>query len=132
MEAGSTTATAGWGLVVSLRSLSDAAHLQPALDMFRDVISKPDFNKGDLERERQRTLVAIRNGEQSPSTVAGYNFYAACFGEHMYGTRPVGNMDSVKGLTRGAVRDFYRRYYVARNAVLAKLKDRRCFRTDRA
>ena len=30
---------------VSLRSLSDAAHLQPALDMFRDVVSKPDFNK---------------------------------------------------------------------------------------
>lgn len=108
---------------VTLRSLSDAEHLQPALDIFRDVVSKPDFNKGDLERERQRTLVTIRSGEQSPSTVAGYNFYAACFGEHMYGTRPVGNEDSVKELARGAIKDFYRRYYVARNAVLAIVGD---------
>ncbi|MGB5304832.1 MAG: pitrilysin family protein [Gammaproteobacteria bacterium] len=108
---------------VSLRSLSDAEHLQPALAVFRDVVSRPDFNKRDMERERANTLVAIRSGEQSPATVAGYNFYAACYGEHMYGTRSVGTEDSVKKLSRSAINAFYRRYYVARNAVLAIVGD---------
>ena len=64
---------------LTLRSLSDDAHLHPALEIFRDVLSKPDFNQKDLERERENLLVAIRSGDQSPSTIAGYQFFYASF-----------------------------------------------------
>ena len=56
---------------VSLRSLSDAAHLQPALELLRNIMSKPDFNRSDFERERKRQQIAIRRSEQSPGKVAG-------------------------------------------------------------
>ena len=67
---------------ITLRSLSDAAHLQPALKLLADVINRPDFNKKDFERERERTQVAIRRCEQSPATVAEYTFFQSSYGEH--------------------------------------------------
>jgi zinc protease len=104
---------------VSLRSLSDSAHLQPALELLRDVMSKPDFNRRDFERERQRMQVAIRRSEQSPGTVAGYRFYLATYGRHPYAMRPAGTEESLGELQLKDLRDFYARYYVARNAVVS-------------
>ncbi|MBT8121482.1 MAG: insulinase family protein [Gammaproteobacteria bacterium] len=50
----------GWA---ELRTLSDAAHLDPALAILAKVIGSPDFNKKDFERERKRTLVGIQRSE---------------------------------------------------------------------
>ncbi len=108
---------------VSLRSLSDSAHLQPALDLLRDVAGKPDFNQADFDRERERMLVALRHGEQSPSTVAEYTFFKTVYGEHPYASRPEGTEASLKALTVKQVREFYRRYYVAANAVIGIVGD---------
>jgi len=108
---------------VSLRSLSDAAHLQPALGLLGAVISKPDFNKKDFKRERDRTLVALQRSEQSPSTVAGYEYFYASFGDHPYASRPTGTQDSIKQLKLKEIKDFYERYYVASNAVVAIVGD---------
>jgi zinc protease len=108
---------------VSLRSLSDGAHLEPALDILADVINRPNFDKKDLERERERKLVAIRRSEQSPSSVAGYRFFEAVYGDHPYGHRVSGTEESVKALELDAIKTFYKRYYVARNAVVAIVGD---------
>jgi zinc protease len=108
---------------VSLRSLSDTAHLQPALGLLGAVISKPDFNKKDFKRERDRTLVAVRRSEQSPSTVAGYEYFNASFGDHPYASRPGGTEDSIKKLKLKQIKSFYERYYVASNAVVAIVGD---------
>lgn len=58
-----------------LRTLSDAAHLEPALAILADVVGRPDFNQQDFERERARTVVGIRRSEQSPGTVAGNEIF---------------------------------------------------------
>ena len=108
---------------VSLRSLSDTAHLQPGLDLLRDVAGSPDFNRADFERERERMLVSLRHAEQSPSTVAEYTFFKTVYGDHPYGSRPEGNEASLKALTLKQVREFYRRYYVAANAVIGIVGD---------
>jgi len=108
---------------VSLRSLSDSAHLQPALDLLRDVTGAPDFNQADFARERERMLVALRHAEQSPSTVAEYTFFKMVYGEHPYASRPEGTEASLKALTVKQVREFYRRYYVAANAVIGIVGD---------
>jgi zinc protease len=108
---------------VSLRSLSDSAHLQPGLALLRDVAGSPDFNQADFERERERMLVALRHSEQSPSTVAEYTFYKTVYGEHPYGSRPEGTEASLKALTLKQVRAFYRQYYVAANAVIGIVGD---------
>jgi len=108
---------------LSLRSLSDSAHLQPGLDLLRDVAGAPDFRQADFERERERMLVSLRHSEQSPSTVAEYTFFKTVYGEHPYGSRPEGTEASLKALTLRQVKEFYRQYYVAANAVIGIVGD---------
>ena len=108
---------------LTLRSLSDAAHLQPALDIFRDVLCKPDFNQKDLERERENLLVSMRGDDQSPSTIAGYQFFYASFGDHPYAARPVGTREALMKLEPKDLRAYYDKYYVARNAVVTIVGD---------
>jgi zinc protease len=108
---------------LSLRSLSDSAHLQPGLDLLRDVAGSPDFRQADFERERDRMLVALRHSEQSPSTVAEYTFFESVYGTHPYGSRPEGTEASLKALSLKQVREFYRQYYVAANAVIGIVGD---------
>jgi zinc protease len=108
---------------VSLRSLSDAAQLEPATLLMSTILSAPDFNRQDFERERERALVALRQSEQQPATVADYRFYAAVYDGHPYATRPIGDADSLKQMTRKEIRAFYRKYYVARNAIVAIVGD---------
>lgn len=108
---------------VSLRSLSDKAHLEPALGILADVITRPNFDKKDFERERGRKLVGIRRSEQSPSTVADYTFFQSVYGGHPYAHRVSGTEESVKALKLDAVKAFYKHYYVARNAVVSIVGD---------
>jgi zinc protease len=108
---------------ITLRSLSDAAHLQPALQLLADVINRPDFNKADFERERERTLVAIRHSEQSPATVAEYTFFRSVYGDHPYALRPSGTMESISALQLEQIKAYYKQYYVARNAVFSIVGD---------
>jgi zinc protease len=108
---------------VSLRSLSDPAQLEPAIDLMSKIVSKPDFNKRDFNRERERKLVALRRAEQQPSSIAGRRFYEAVYGEHPYATRPIGTEASLKKITRKDIRAYYNKYYVARNVIIAIVGD---------
>jgi len=108
---------------VTLRSLSDAEHLQPALTVYADVLGQPDFNASDIDRERARTQVAIRSEDQSPGEVAEIAEFKAMYGTHPYASRPSGTADSISRITRKQILAFYRKYYVAHNAVIAIVGD---------
>jgi zinc protease len=108
---------------VSLRSLSDSAHFEPAVELMAGVLGKPDFNQRDIDRERERTLVALRHSEQQPDDIAEYHYYAAIYGRHPYASRPIGTEASLKRMTRGDIKDFHARYYVATNATIAIVGD---------
>ncbi len=110
----------GWA---ELRTLSDAAHLGPALAVFASVVGSPDFNKKDFERERKRTLVGIRRSEQLAATVASNEIFLSTYGDHPYASRTTGTIEEVKALMLDDVKAFYRRYYVARNAVIGIVGD---------
>lgn len=104
---------------VSLRSLTEATLLQPALDLMAEVLRAPSFPAAAFERERNRMLVGLRQQEQSPGDIAGKNFYKALYAGHPYAGEPGGNEQSVSRLTREDLAAFHARYYVARNAVVA-------------
>jgi zinc protease len=108
---------------VSLRTLSDTEHRQPALAILADVLGKPDFNAADIERERARMQVAIRSEEQSPDDVAENAEFAAMYGTHPYASRPSGTPDSVRKISRKQILAFYHQYYVAHNAIIAIVGD---------
>ncbi len=104
---------------VSLRSLSDAKVLQPALDTMALLISQPTFPENSFERERKRMLIGLQAQEQSPGDIASKAFYKALYGDHPYATQPLGNVESVNELKRADVVAHHDRYYVAANAVVA-------------
>ena len=104
--------------VVSLRTLTEKKWFHTALDTMAAILQKPKFVASELERERQRALVALRNQQESPSDLAQLAFYKALYGNQPYATPPLGTKDSVSGLTRDDVVNFYKKYYVASNAIM--------------
>ncbi len=108
---------------VAVRTLTDAKPLETTLETLAAVLTRPTFEDDDLERNRKAMLTAVRLGEQNPGTVASKAFYRAVFGDHPYGSPSGGTRESLQAITRDDVTGFYRRYYVARNAVIAIVGD---------
>ncbi len=104
---------------VSLRSLSEAKLVTPALDLLAKLLRHPDFPAQAFERERQRMLIALQEQEEKPEQIAENAFYKALYGNHPYATPPEGTVDSLKALTRDDVQGFHKQYYVAHNALIA-------------
>ena len=108
---------------VSVRSLTDSKLLKPSLELFGKVLSRPDFPQADFEREQKRTLIGLEYQKQKPKSIASKAFYEGLYGDHPYAHDPSGTESSVKALTTGALRKFYQRYYVARNATVVIVGD---------
>lgn len=108
---------------VSLRSLSDGKLLRPSLELFGDVLSRPDFPQADFEREQQRTLIGLEYQKQQPDSIVENAFYHDVYGAHPYAGNPSGTEDSVAALSVKDLKTFYRQYYVARNATVVIVGD---------
>ncbi len=108
---------------VSLRSLTEPKSLTPVVDLLRNVVQRPDFAPADFERERDRMLIAVRQSQESPDDIADRAFYAAVYGRHPYATPPDGTDEGLRAITREDVVAFHKRYYVARNAMIAIVGD---------
>lgn len=108
---------------IGLRSLTEETKLGPALINLRRVITQPDFPATAIERERNRTLVGLRQKQQSPRDLASDAFLAAIYGDHPYAHPQEGTEDSVMSISAGDIAAFHRQYYVASNAVIAIVGD---------
>ena len=108
---------------VSLRSLSDRALLDPALDLFTRVLAAPSFPAASFERERQRALLGLKQAEASAGDVAAKAFFAQLYKGHPYALPAEGSEAGLKALTRIDLTTFHARHYVGRNAVLALIGD---------
>ena len=104
---------------LSLRSLTEPAMLEPALDTFARVLQQPDFPTEALERQRRQMLIGLQSELQRPGQIASRAFFHALYHEHPYAIPASGTEAAVAALAREHVMDFYRRYYVAQNAVIA-------------
>jgi zinc protease len=109
--------------ILELKVLSDPTYLEPAVDVFAGIIGRPDFPAGPLEREKQRTLVAIEQARQSPGDVGQRAFYSRLYSGHPYGHMPEGDERSVMSITRDDLVSFHERYYTGANAVVAIVGD---------
>ncbi len=108
---------------VSLRSITAADKLKPALDLLATVLHKPDFPTDAFARERSRLLIALQARQQSPESVAEDAYFKAVYGEHPYAAYPGGTEASVKALSTADLKAFYKKYYVAKNAIIALVGD---------
>ncbi|MDH5518190.1 MAG: insulinase family protein [Gammaproteobacteria bacterium] len=104
---------------LSLRSLRDDRYLRPALLTLKDLLSKPTFSEESFQRELANLKVARQAAKQSPETLASEAFYKALYGDHPYASPVNGDDESLISMQRKQVLNFYDRYYVSSNAVIA-------------
>jgi len=105
--------------VVSLRSLTDTDILTKAMDTFVAVLHEPRFPQAEIARAGKQVLISLKSKQQNPGDIAEELFYKNLYGDHPYATPVLGTEKSVKALSRNDLIGFYKKYYVASNAVIA-------------
>lgn len=108
---------------MTLRTLSSARERTQALELMARILHQPDFPDATLEREKARTIAALREEDTQPAPIGAKVFEAALYGTHPYGLPEAGRVETLSGLQRNDVLDFYRRHYVAASAVIAMVGD---------
>jgi len=93
------------------------------LELLADVLTNSSFPETEIEKQRQDTILAIRrldeNWEQEVERLFRRNFY----GSHPYGKDILGTAESVRGMGREEIRDFYRGVVLPANTVIAVFGD---------
>jgi len=103
---------------LNLRSLRENKYLQPALINLKNILTYPEFPKVAYKRELERLKISVQGSKQSPGSVASQRFYAELYGDHPYALPSEGTEESLKKLERKHLQAFYKKYYVAKNAVV--------------
>lgn len=104
--------------VFNLRTLTDKKALEQAIATFTQIINQPHFPQAALEREKKQFLVAITQMQASPDELATQTFFQNLYQNHPYAHPVNGTEQSIQHITQQQVIQFYKRYYVAKNATL--------------
>ena len=108
---------------ISLRTLTDEKLLSKAVATMQATINAPTFDKNELERVRKQLMIAFEGRKQSPGTIASETFHKGLYGDHPYANPSIGTVESIKKLTRNDLVGFYKKYYVASNALVTIVGD---------
>jgi zinc protease len=95
-----------------------ARRLETALDILADAARHAVFDPVEVERERHVVLEEIRRAEDTPTAALWRILTRAHFGDHAYGRPVLGSAESISGVPREKIVDYYRRSYVPNNATV--------------
>lgn len=109
------------GTIVTAEFLSK--DLVAGLDLLRQVLLEPAFEKDEVRRVRDEQAAAIVAALEQPSAVAEKCYAGFLYGSHPYGRPPEGRSTTVPKLDRGQVRDYHDRWYRPNNTILALVGD---------
>jgi zinc protease len=104
---------------LSVRSLRDDKYLQPALMNLKNILTLPEFKNNSFKRELERLKIAVKASKQSPASIASKRFFAELYGDHPYALPSEGTQESLEKLKLQHLKTFYKKYYVAKNAIVA-------------
>jgi zinc protease len=93
-----------------------------ALQLMADVVIRPDFPAGEVQRLREERLTELARGRDEARVVAGNAFSSLLYGgDHPYGR--LSSTASVRRIDRAALEAFHRRYYLPSSATLILVGD---------
>lgn len=101
---------------LSLRTLSQPEKREAALAVLEQVLRQPRFEGSVFERERTRSVAALKDALTRPDTQASRAFWAALYPSHPYGRQST--PESLGNIRPEALREFWLRHYNAANATL--------------
>jgi zinc protease len=93
------------------------------LDLIAEMVLRPAFSRGELERERAEVLAGLSARYENPSAIASLCYAAFLYGDHPYGRSVEGRTAGVEGLKKKDVRAFHDRYYRPNNAIAVAIGD---------
>lgn len=108
---------------VLLRTLSNKNERNQALEIFSKVIQHPEFPEHIIKRERARVIAGLKEAETKPGYIANRTLKKMLYGDHPYGLRGSGEIDTLNKLQRKDLLDFYQSHYSAANAVVSIMGD---------
>jgi predicted Zn-dependent peptidase len=100
---------------VSLTALKK--NFSSTLQIFSNVLLRPDFSDKRVEIARKQTIEALRRQNDDPKDIAGREISKAIYAGH-----PLGNIttfESISSITRQNLIDFHQRFYRLDNIILA-------------
>jgi zinc protease len=93
-------------------------NFDPGLALYSDVVMNSDFAEDEFEREREAILAQIVQRDDDWQADGETRMRKLLYGDHPYGLSPVGEEESVGGLSRDYVKRLYDRYCTPDNLVL--------------
>lgn len=98
-------------------------HFSKGLDIMSDVIQNSAFDAQELKKELEVVVEEIRRGKDNPGRMMYYELLGTAFTTHPYGRPVIGTEESVNGLTRDYILEFFNRWYVPNNMTLVVVGD---------
>jgi len=107
----------------SLRTLSSQQEREQALDIYTIIMHQPDFPAPILEREKARVIAGLKEAMTRPAAIASKAFMTTLYGDHPYALQERSDPQTVTGIQREDLQQFYSAYYGAKNATIAMIGD---------
>lgn len=119
---GATLEASSAGDFSSVSATTLKKHLRLVLDVFADVVLRPNFPERELEKLRPQVIAEIQQERARPSSLAQMMAPMVVYGvNHPYARRRT--EQSVGQIRTSDLRRFYERYYRPQNATLAVVGD---------
>jgi predicted Zn-dependent peptidase len=93
-------------------------HVSDAVDLLSDIVLRPLFDAKELERERQVIVEEIRMVEDAPEELIYDLFSTHFYPGHALGRPIQGTEDTVRGLSRRRLLEYFRGIYVPENLLI--------------
>jgi len=90
----------------------------PALELFADVVRRPQLPSDALERVRSERLMELLQQRDEPAAIAAKRFSGLIYGSGAYGNSVSGNAESVARITLDQVRGYYATHFTPNNTAI--------------
>ncbi|MDP2153948.1 MAG: pitrilysin family protein [Methylotenera sp.] len=108
---------------LTLRTLSSERERTQALNVFTQILQKPDFPESVLSREKARIISGLQESATQPESISNKAFMSALYENHPYRLDESGEIDMVAKIKKDDLQAFYQQFYGAKGAVIAIIGD---------
>lgn len=95
------------------------SHIDIGIDVLSDMILNSKFNEDDLDKERSVIIEELKMYEDSPEDLAYDLLTENIYKEDQLGMNIIGTEESLKRLNREELINYFSKYYVPNNSVIA-------------
>jgi zinc protease len=93
------------------------------IDVLADAVRNSSFDPAELDKELDVVMEEYKRGMDSPSRRVFYSLFETAFKEHPYRRPVIGTEESITGLDREKILDFFGRFYSPNNMTLVIVGD---------